>query len=478
MQDAWQQKSFGAAGLQLEASVKVHGMDFVESLAPIPNVNKADLWAAGLTSMTRKRPRNRPAASTYNIVAYFEDEDAISRLAMDRRHEVIGVYVDLEIEPAALGTYQGSAAVGGETDVQGLANVPLLSSHGLTGRGVHIVVMDSGIDQNFVPVSEQGWAPADIAYQPGTADAHDPWFGHGTMCAHDARLIAPLATFHDYAVLRRKGAKLPDYLSDVANAYAHLIDQIDADGPWAGHPVVVNNSWVVYKRSEDLPVGAPGNYSANLNHPVNQYIGTVVSLGADVIFAAGNCGKPRPDTRCGLSDFGPGNSIHGGAAHPDVITVAGVTTDGRRLAYSSQGPGSISSRKPDVAACTHFATSSAWPKHSGTSAAAPVLAGIVAAIRTRGAARGKSPADLRALLQRTARNPLGSGWNQELGFGIVDVAATLEALGMTAPATETVIVTARRKRVSRPVRTRKSVKAAQRKATKRPKKKRVPKRSK
>lgn len=427
LQAGWHKKAFGEAGVQLTNSVLVAGMNFIESLPPVPNANKAEMFAAGATSMTRGSKPQRPSARTFNIAAAFEDEEAIARLKFERRDEVIDVYADLEIEPLVT-VNPGLKTIGTDADVARLLCVPQLQALGLTGKGSRIVIVDTGVDKSVVPVDDEGWSPEDVAYEPGSADATDPLFGHGTMCAFDARIAASLATFHDFALLRRIGGGLSTFLSDVLGAYGHLADLLE--GSWAGQAVIVNNSWAVYNRNADLPVGTPGNYSANMNHPVNQQIGALASLGADIVFAAGNCGNPNPDGRCGAKDCGPGKSVHGANSHPDVTSVAGATIDARRLAYSSQGPGAISSRKPDVACYTHFAAGPAGALHSGTSAASPVLAGLLAALRTRGNAKTMSPTTLRSLLVNATVNPTGTGWNGDFGHGIVDVMRLLGDLGL------------------------------------------------
>jgi hypothetical protein len=427
----WQSKSFHAAGSGLAQSAQVAGMNFVESMPPVPSVNKADVFAFGVSAMTRGAQPRRPAAQIFNVVANFDDEEAVARLKFDRRAEVIEVYADLEIAAVAPAPYTKAAAVGSDQDVARLLRVPELAAAGMTGRNVRVVIVDTGIDGSLVNVEALGWAPDGLTYVAGSANATDPILGHGTMCAHDARIAAPQAKFHDFALLRQSAGGMTRFLSDVLAAYGRLADLVEDD--WTGQAVVVNNSWAVFDRSADLPVGTPGNYGANLNHPVNQQIGALASLGVDIVFAAGNCGMPGPDGRCSINDRGPGKSVHGANSHPDVVSVAAVTTDDRRLAYSSQGPGTISSRKPDLCSYTHFSTGSAWPLHSGTSAAAPVLSGLIAALRTRVGGHAISPAALRSILQSTARNPLGSGWNGEFGHGIVDVRAILQQFGIASP---------------------------------------------
>jgi subtilisin family serine protease len=157
-------------------------------------------------------------------------------------------------------------------------------------------------------------------------------------------------------------------------------------------------------------------------------VGTLVGAGADVFFAAGNCGGDCPDNRCGTGDTGPGKSIHGANSHPDVITVAAVTVKQRRLGYSSQGPGGLYNRKPDLAAYSHFKGSGVESVDSGTSAACPVAVGVAAALRQKGKGKTLSPAQMKGLLQRSAVDLEGNGWNYDLGYGIINAANALKAL--------------------------------------------------
>src|SRR5262249_18733684 len=135
------------------------------------------------------------------------------------------------------------------------------------------------------------------------------------------------------------------------------------------------------------------------------------------------------DGRCGAGDTGPGASIHGANSHPDAICVAAVTVKDVRLGYSSQGPGGLYSRKPDLAAYSHFKGSGVYPADSGTSAASPVAAGVAAALRQKGPGKKLDPAQLKGLLQRSARDLDGKGWNYDLGYGVLNAAAALKALG-------------------------------------------------
>src|SRR5437899_2032029 len=192
--------------------------------------------------------------------------------------------------------------------------------------------------------------------------------------ADDVRIAAPDAQILDYALLRSRAGTWAAFLSDAIAAFADLVERVNGSpGRW-----VVNNSWGLFDRASDAPVGSPENYSANPDHPFNQITAALVAAGADVFFAAGNCGADCPDGRCGAGDTGPGASIHGANSHPDVVSVAAGTVTDRRLGYSSQGPGALYSRKPDLAGFSHFKGSGVYPADGGTSAARQAAAATAA----------------------------------------------------------------------------------------------------
>jgi subtilisin family serine protease len=149
------------------------------------------------------------------------------------------------------------------------------------------------------------------------------------------------------------------------------------------------------------------------------------AVGADILFAAGNCGPECADSRCQrATDTG----IYGANSSSVVTAVAGVVISKERIGYSTKGPGRLEERKPDIASYTHFAGSGVYPEDSGTSAATPVAAGVVAAIRRRYPASVLSPRQLRDLLRDTAE-PHGDGdYNYEYGHGIINVQNLLDAL--------------------------------------------------
>src|SRR5881296_1856165 len=409
LQEGWRKRAFGPAGPLLDDRVRVAGLRFDETYHPVQVWRRVGGGDDPPVASGFNYGGVAPAA-TYAVRVEAEDEDAIQRLRRDRQPEIVAVFTDPAVSPFP-SVYCGDTAIGATADVARLLGVPALRRAGLTGGGVQVAVVDTGIDGSRIPVAG-GWAPTP-GYVPGSSAPN-----HGTMVAYDVRIAAPDAQILDYALLKSQAGSWAAFLSDAIAAFADLVERVNAaPGRW-----VVNNSWGLFDRASDAPIGSPENYSANPDHPFNQVTGALV--------AAGDCGAGCPDGRCGAGDTGPGASIHGANSHADVFTVAAVTITDRRLGYSSQGPGALYSRKPDLAAFSHFKGAGIYPVDGGTSAASPVAAGVAAALRQRFATDRLAPAQLKGLLQRTARDLGGKGWDYDVGYGVIDAAAAVKALGL------------------------------------------------
>jgi subtilisin family serine protease len=247
------------------------------------------------------------------------------------------------------------------------------------------------------------------------------------MCAFDATITAPKAQLLDYAVLlsRRHGSTaMEGLLSDAVLAYSKLRQVLNGMPPDT-RAMVITNSWGMFTPTWDFPPGHPGNYSDNPTHPFNVIVGSLDAAGADILFAAGNCGRDCPDGRC---NFGGTLPICGANSHPSVISVAGVDINKARVGYSSQGPGRLDRNKPNIAAYTHFQGSGVYPADSGTSAACPVAAGVVAAVRSKHSATALSPHKLRSLLYKSADDEGRRGFDWDYGWGVIDPGHLLKSL--------------------------------------------------
>lgn len=369
-------------------------------------------------SLEMSTPSKAPAFLARGTIEVDRPED----IAFE--HDGIQVFADPEI-----GLYPvcgSSPPHGNASDVAKNLRVAELAKRGLTGYRVAVAVVDTGI--NLAHLRSMGLkprfnkkitiAPPGVAVSPGSYPVD-----HGTMCAFDVLIAAPKATLLDIPTLLSTtpgGSAMSGFLSDALRAFSYLLNKVNASG-WNYKALVINNSWGMFHPSWDFPPGHPGRYADNPNHPFNIVTGTLASAGADILFAAGNCGANCPDSRCQNVVT---NTITGANAHPAVLTVAGCDTTGARVGYSSQGPAiaGMGANKPDIAAHTHFLGSTAFgaaEPDSGTSAACPVAAGCVAALRTKLPFKQVATAQVFAALRQTASAAGAPGWNADYGHGII-----------------------------------------------------------
>lgn len=348
-----------------------------------------------------------------------EQVDAL-RAAAHEDPRVVGLFADPLIAGASV--CPGDPPVGNTQDVERLLCVERLHEDGRRGEGVLVVVVDGGLNRKYLET--KGKKPgfdAEMSFssvpgvKPGRAKT-----GHGTMVAFDACIAAPDCTLADVAILQPMN--FDGLLSDALSAYGHLQQMVRKPEFFERYRgIVVNNSWAMFDPAWDFPVGDPENYSDNPNHLFNLSVAALERLGADIVFAAGNCGPACPDGRCGGVTS---RTIYGANSHPAVLSVAGVDTRKQRVGYSSTGPGRLADEKPDLSCYTQFAGSGVAAADSGTSAAAPVAAGVIAALRSRfrydPARPVTSPAALRRHLIQNTDASGATSHSPELGWGILD----------------------------------------------------------
>jgi len=380
-----------------------------------------------------------PQDASVLVRGEIQDRDGAARLALlsSQRADIVGISADPAVE--TMPTCGNTPPVGDWHDVQRFVT-DALKSEGLDGSGVPLAIVDTGINVAHLgtvlgsPVTvdaTRSWKPPGVAGNYGQFPVH-----HGTMCAFDSLIVARKVSLLDIPVLlsQRPGATVMEgLLSDAISAYAHLwglLEQMPRDR----RRLVISNSWGSFKPTWDFPPGHPGNYSDNRAHPFNLIVAALEVSGADILFAAGNCGVECPDGRCGF----PSRPINGANSHPSVLSVAGVDTHDARVGYSSQGPGRLAVRKPDIATYTHFSGSKAFGQNlpdSGTSAACPVAAGVVAAVRSKLSVQDLSPSRLRTLIRRSAHDAGGHGYDFDYGYGIINTPQLVDAVRRLAKTT-------------------------------------------
>lgn len=328
--------------------------------------------------------------------------------------------------PCPIGTCdcQPSVAKGTIADVAAYLGVDQIWSLGHRGSGMVVGVVDGGITAQGRPVKQGettrriprvigGW-PSDW----GTKGSL--WGYHGNMCSTDVLGMAPEAQLYDLRISGLGGS--PGTISRALQAFQWSIGRHAVDGT----PQVLTNSWGIFQETWDT------SYARNANHPFTRKVVEAIDRGILVLFAAGNCGDTCPDGRCG-PDIGPGRSIWGANGHPEVMTVGAVNKNEEFVGYSSRGPAALDPNKPDFCSISHF--QGYFASDSGTSAATPILAGVVALMR--GANSSLTQAQAKDCLKATAKDIGPIGFDQHSGAGIVQAKAAfdqcLDGKGTEAP---------------------------------------------
>lgn len=139
------------------------------------------------------------------------------------------------------------------------------------------------------------------------------------------------------------------------------------------------------------------SYSKALTNAVNR----AEASGAVLIAASGN----------------EGNRVAYPAAYPTVIAVGGVKSNNEPIYESNSGP-ELNLMAPGLNVYT-TKLGSTYGSFSGTSAAAPQVAGAAALIMAR--YPKLRPIDVRQLLYQTATNLGESGWDKRTGYGLLNV---------------------------------------------------------
>ena len=280
------------------------------------------------------------------------------------------------------------------------------------GEGITVAVLDTGVEAdhpdlagNVLPGKDLvgfGAEPGDRAWaRHGTAMAGIiAGHGHGPGDADGVLGIAPEAKILPVRVILEDGdSSRAKARSTRGNALAEGIR-------WAAdHGADVIN----------LSLG-DDSASAHPEPSEDQAVQYALKKGVVVVASAGNGGEK-------------GDHISYPAAYPGVIAATAVDRAGTRAPFSTRRwYATVSAPGVDVVI--------ADPDHKyyegwGTSAAAAFVSGAAALVKA--AHPGLAPAQIKSLLEDTARNAPSGGRDDSRGFGFIDPAAAIEAAGRIEP---------------------------------------------
>ncbi|MCH9031033.1 MAG: S8 family serine peptidase [candidate division Zixibacteria bacterium] len=259
-------------------------------------------------------------------------------------------------------------------------NIPALWLRGLTGKGRIVASFDTGVDGRHPDLVsrfrgvEAGWSAG--FYAPNSTDTV-PFdaVGHGThtmglmvgASSADSFGVAPGATWMTAAVVDQ-GNSLNGTIADLLSSFQWALNPDGDPNTTDDVPDVILNSW-----------GIPAGLLADCDQTFWEAIDNTEAAGIVTIFAAGNEG-PEPSSMRSPADriTSPLNSFSVGA-----ISIA----DNLIANFSSRGPSLCDgvTIKPEVVApgVNVYSTSrgGGYGFKSGSSMAAPYIAGLVALLR-------------------------------------------------------------------------------------------------
>ncbi|MGW0130663.1 type VII secretion-associated serine protease mycosin [Streptomyces sp. NPDC003299] len=280
------------------------------------------------------------------------------------------------------------------------------------GEGVTVAVLDTGVEADHPDLAGNVLTGTDLVGF-GAREGQRPWARHGTAMASiiaghghgpggaDGVMgIAPKARILPVRVIledsdpdrdrarRTRGNALAEGIRWAADHGADVINLSLGDDSASAHPEPAEDEAVQY----------------------------ALKKGAVVVASAGNGGEK-------------GDHISYPAAYPGVIAATAVDRFGTRASFSTRRwYATVSAPGVDIVI--------ADPDHRyyqgwGTSAASAFVSGCVALIKA--AHPGLTPAQIKALLERTARNAPTGGRDDSRGFGFVDPAAAIKAAAGLKP---------------------------------------------
>ncbi|RFU85008.1 peptidase [Streptomyces triticagri] len=281
---------------------------------------------------------------------------------------------------------------------------------GYDGKGTKVAVLDTGADAGHPDLDGRITAEKNFTDSGGTEDNQ----GHGT---HTSSTVGGSGAASDGA---KKGVA-PG--TDLLNGKV-LNDQGYGQDSW----IIAGMEWAVEQQADVVSMSLGSPEPTDCTDPMSA-AAEQLAAESDTLFvvAAGNLGPSH-------------NTVSSPGCTPGVLTVGAVDRDDTTAPFSSRGPAAgTHTLKPEIAApgvaisaaAAGGRDAQAYQSMSGTSMAAPHVAGAAAILKQRHP--DYSPRQLKAALVGSADAEV-PGDVRETGGGRLDVAAATDATVLGAPA--------------------------------------------
>jgi type VII secretion-associated serine protease mycosin len=280
------------------------------------------------------------------------------------------------------------------------------------GKGITVAVLDTGVEADH-PDLTGNVLPAKDMIGFGAKQGDRAWARHGTAMAgiiaghghgpgDDAGVmgIAPEAKILPVRVILEDG--------DSARSKARST---------RGNALAQGIRWAADHGADVINLSLGDDSSSAHPEPAeDEAVQYALNKGVAVVASAGNGGEK-------------GDHVSYPAAYPGVIAATAVDRFGTRASFSTRRwYATVSAPGVDIVI--------ADPDHKyyegwGTSAASAFVSGAVALVKA--AHPGLTPAQIKQLLEDTARNAPTGGRDDSRGFGLIDPAAAIKASGRLKP---------------------------------------------
>lgn len=316
-------------------------------------------------------------------------------------------------------------------------NAEMAHRQGITGKGVKVVMVDSGWYNH--PYFQEKNYNVDVQLAPGSIDKFQDESGHGTGESANLLAIAPgisltmvkadiaingkLRNINSVSALRTAAALKPDIIScswgsdqhsPILSPYNRLLAATVAD-------LVRQNIIVIFAAGN-------GQWSFPAQHP------EVIAVGGAYLYLDGSLRGTLAASNYASSFVSP---VYPERQVPDVCGLVGQLPSGKYILLPVPPGGTIDQRQSEMKDGT--SPTDGWAAFSGTSAAAPQVAGICALLKQLNPSL--SPAQAKRILQQTARdvvngfsNPASGGAaardgpDLATGYGLVDAQAAIQTI--------------------------------------------------
>ncbi len=291
-----------------------------------------------------------------------------------------------------------------------LINAPILWQSNITGKGIKVGLVDTGIDVNHPDFANRIISTIDFT-QEGFIDGN----GHGT---------------HVAGIIGGTGAASNGLYKGVAPECVYYVAKVlDTNGSGYISDVIAGVEWGVQQGVQVMNLSLGASENTDGTDPMSEACDAAVARGVVMCIAAGNSG-PNPYT------------VGTPGCAKNVITIGATTKTDEVIYFSSRGPTADGRIKPDLCfpgvdivsclannAYLGNPVGTQYTSLSGTSMATPHAAGSCALLLQ--AHPGSSPQQIKDMLMKSARN-LGLDPNtQGTGRGDVFAASKLGTATIT-----------------------------------------------